>query len=46
LENLTRLETFGTDDVHWVRVSVDPRYDQVFTVRQEMVEANLVDQTP
>jgi hypothetical protein len=46
LENFTRLETFGTDDVHWVRVTIDPKDPEVFVVRQEIVDANLVDHTP
>jgi hypothetical protein len=41
LENFTRLETFGTEDVHWVRVTIDPKYDEVFLVRQEVVDANI-----
>jgi hypothetical protein len=46
IEDFTRVETFGTDDVHWVRVSIDPRDPEVFTFRQEIVRANLVDHTP
>jgi hypothetical protein len=46
LENFTRVETFGTDDVHWTRVSIDPREEQVFIFRQEIVAENLVDHTP
>jgi hypothetical protein len=46
LENFTRLETFGTDDVHWVRVTIDPKEPEVFVVRQEIVDTNLVDHTP
>lgn len=46
LENFTRVETFGTNDVHWVRVSIDPRDPEIFTVRQEIVAANLIDHIP
>lgn len=45
VENFTRLETFGTDDVHWVRASVDPSDAELFTFREEIVDANLVDHT-
>ncbi|QPK61818.1 metallophosphoesterase [Methylomonas sp. LL1] len=41
IENATRLETFGADDVHWLRVEVDPNSDEVFSVHQEIVNANL-----
>ena len=47
IQNFTRLETPGNNaetannDVHWVRVSVDPSEPEVFTFRQEVVAANL-----
>lgn len=41
LENATRVETFGAADVHWLRVVVDPRSEQVFTIYQQIVEDNL-----
>ncbi len=44
LENFTRVETFGNPDAHWLRVTVDPRDPNVFTFRQQIVPANLVDQ--
>ena len=40
LPNLTRVETFGAGNVHWVRVKVDPRSDEVFSFAQEIVEEN------
>ncbi len=40
LENFTRVETFGSPDVHWVRATVDPRDPKVFTFTQELIEAN------
>jgi hypothetical protein len=43
IENFTRLETFGTPDVHWVRVTVQPDGPTVFTFRPEIVKTNLVD---
>ncbi|MBU1192264.1 MAG: metallophosphoesterase [Gammaproteobacteria bacterium] len=40
LPNLTRVETFGSGNVHWIRVQVDPRSDNVFRFQQEIVEKN------
>lgn len=40
LENLTRVETFGEEDVHWVRVSVDPDSKGVFSFEPVIVEGN------
>ncbi len=37
IENLTRVETFGSPYVHWVRVVVDPADPRVFTFTPEMV---------
>ena len=34
VENLVRLETFGSPTVGWVRVEVDPQSQAVFTVRE------------
>ena len=31
IPNFTRLETFGSPNVHWVRVSVDPASREVFS---------------
>ena len=36
--NFTRVETFGSPDVHWVRASVDTRDPEVFSFRPEIVE--------
>lgn len=41
LLNFTRVETFGSPDVHWVRASVDTRDPEVFTSQPEIVEKNL-----
>jgi hypothetical protein len=43
IENFIRLETFGTPDVHWVRVIVDVNDPNVFTFKPEIVKKNLVD---
>lgn len=42
IENFTRVETFGHPDVHWLRVTVDPKDPQVFTFRQRIVPENTV----
>jgi hypothetical protein len=46
LENFTRVETFGNNaangnnDVHWIRVTVDPRSRDVFSYQAMMVPGN------
>lgn len=42
IENLMRLEVPGSDQVHWVRVKVDPASPQLFMFAKENVPANLV----
>jgi hypothetical protein len=37
LPNLTRLQTFGSPLLHWVKVTVDPASDALFTVQPVMV---------
>ena len=39
--NFTRVETFGSPDVHWVRVSVNPRNPEVFAFEPEIIEDNV-----
>ena len=39
--NFTRVETFGSPDVHWVRATVDPRDPEVFSFEPEIVEENV-----
>jgi len=43
LANFTRVEPFGDDEVHWVRVRVDESTSEVFGVHQEFVQANIID---
>ncbi|HEY9845147.1 MAG TPA: hypothetical protein V6D03_03030, partial [Candidatus Caenarcaniphilales bacterium] len=43
IENFTRVETFGSPDVHWLRASIDLKDPSLFTFKQEIVEKNLVD---
>ena len=42
VEHFTRVETFGENDNHWLRVTADPRNPNVFTFDQRIVTANLV----
>ena len=47
VENFTRVETFGSPDVNWVRATVnisDP--DEIFTFQPEIVEENTADGRP
>lgn len=37
LPNLTRLQTFGSPVLHWVKVTVDPRSEALFIVQPVMV---------
>lgn len=37
LRNFTRVETYGAANVHWIRVSVDPNSDAVFSFHAEIV---------
>ena len=39
-QNFTRLETFGAPDTHWVRVTVDPGYPGLFSIRPEIIPEN------
>lgn len=43
VENVTRLETFGQPNHHWLLASVDPSDPNVFVFRPRIVAANLVD---
>ena len=40
LTNFTRVETFGSPDVHWVRGIVDEKNPELFSFIPEIVEAN------
>ena len=41
LVRFTRIEPFGTPDIHYLRVIVDPADSHIFRVHAEIVEANL-----
>ena len=45
VENFTRVETFGSPMVGWVRAGVDTSDPEVFTFQPEMVEENTVENT-
>lgn len=38
LTNFTRVETFGSSDVHWIEVTADPQSGNVFSFAQRIVE--------
>lgn len=40
LPNFTRLQTFGSPSLHWVRVTVDPRAAHLFQVQPVIVKQN------
>lgn len=40
VQNFTRLETFGSPNVHWVKVSVDPGNPNVFSFEPMLVPGN------
>lgn len=41
LENLTRVEAFGSPYVHWVRIGVDPADRDVFSFHPEVIAENV-----
>jgi hypothetical protein len=38
LTNFTRLETFGSPSLHWVKVTVDPQSEQLFQIQPVIVK--------
>ena len=40
-ENFTRVETFGSPNTHWIRVTVDPADAQVFSFKAELIAENV-----
>lgn len=46
IENFTRVETFGSPDVHWLRARVDLNNPRLFSFSEEIVPENLVDHQP
>jgi hypothetical protein len=39
--NFTRVETFGSPEMHWVRVTIDPAYSGLFRFQPEILPDNL-----
>ncbi|MBD2254070.1 metallophosphoesterase [Nostoc parmelioides] len=39
ITNFTRVETFGSPNVHWLRVTVNPRNPNLFEINQEIIPA-------
>ena len=37
ISNFTRVETFGSPNVHWLRAEIDPNSDNVFEFYQELI---------
>jgi hypothetical protein len=46
IPNVTRLENFGSPNVHWSRVTVDPSGPQLFTFSPAVVGGNALENTP
>ena len=40
LKNFTRLQTFGSPNIHWVRVTVDPASRHIFSFEPMIVPGN------
>ena len=45
-ENLTRVETFGSPNSHWVLVTVDPADPQLFRFQPQIVPENVANRRP
>jgi len=43
VENFTRVETFGSPEVNWVRATVDASDPEVFSFRPEVVDEKTVE---
>ncbi len=46
LENFTRVETFGSPNVHWLLASIDPANPNLFAFKQMLIEKNRSDARP
>ena len=40
LNNITRLQTFGSPNLHWVKVTVDDKRESVFNIEPVMIQHN------
>ena len=43
VENVTRVEAFGSPYIHWVRIGVDPDDRDVFSFEPEVIRENQLD---
>ncbi len=43
IENFTRVETFGTPDVHWILATVDNKNPNLFIFEQRIVKENIIE---
>ncbi|MDJ0799620.1 MAG: hypothetical protein QNJ51_22870 [Calothrix sp. MO_167.B12] len=41
LPNFTRIQTFGSSQVHWIKVNVDPKSGHIFSFIQKIVPENV-----
>jgi len=41
-ENFLRVETYGSPDIHWVRITVDPSQPQLFRIEPQIVSDNVM----
>ena len=46
IANFTRVETFGSPNVHWLRAEIDPSSDNVFDFYQELIPVEFDDDLP
>lgn len=42
IESFSRIENFGDEDVHWVKITVDPRSPEVFSAQAQTVPENVI----
>ena len=40
INHVTRVETFGSSNVHWIRIAVDPLSDEVFSIQKQIIKKN------
>ena len=41
IANFTRVETYGSNRVHWVKVTVDPESNEVFHFKRQIIKENV-----
>ncbi|MGK7912315.1 MAG: metallophosphoesterase [Synechococcus sp.] len=46
IANFTRVETFGSPNVHWLRAEIDPNSDNVFEFYQELIPVDYDEESP